>query len=52
MEARLSFHISLCLAGRLLIISLGEPRGTDLTRDLCRRMNALAEAICQVDKIH
>ena len=37
---------ALCSAGRLLIISLGEPRGTELTRDICRRMNALAEEIC------
>lgn len=36
----------LCCSGRLLIISLGEPRGTELTREICRRMNALAEEIC------
>ena len=35
----------LCSSGRLLIISLGEPRGTELNRALCQRMNALAEEI-------
>lgn len=36
----------LCSSGRLLIISLGEPTGTELSRELCERMNALAEEIC------
>lgn len=35
----------LCSSGRLLIISLGEPKGTELIRDLCQRMNALAAEI-------
>lgn len=38
----------LCSAGRLLIISLGEPKGSDLTRDLCQRMNTLAEEIAKL----
>lgn len=37
----------LCSSGRLLIISLGEPKGTSLTREICQRMNALAEEIAQ-----
>lgn len=35
----------LCTQGRLLIISLGLPLGTPLTRSLCLRMNALAQTI-------
>lgn len=37
---------NLCVSGSLLIISLGEPIGTGLTREICLRMNALAEDIC------
>lgn len=36
---------ALCSSGRLLIISLGEAGGTALTRVICQRMNALAEAL-------
>lgn len=36
---------NLCVQGRLLIISLGLPAGTPLTRSLCLRMNALAQTI-------
>ena len=35
----------LCTQGRLLIISLGLPASTPLSRDLCLRMNGLAQAI-------
>lgn len=35
----------LCSAGHLLIISLGLPQGTPLTRSICLMMNALAEEI-------
>ena len=35
----------LCQTGRLLIISLGLPEKTSLTRELCLRMNALAREI-------
>lgn len=35
----------LCSSGRLLIISLGETRGTKLSRGICERMNALAGVI-------
>lgn len=35
----------LCTAGRLLIISLGLPPKTPLTRSLCEQMNPLAEKI-------
>lgn len=38
---------ALCSSGRLLIISLGEPQGTELSRELCQRMNALAEEIAK-----
>ncbi len=37
----------LCSEGSLLIVSLGYPKGTDLTRDLCLRMNALADTIAR-----
>lgn len=33
---------ALCSSGRLLIISLGKPAGTELSRDICERMNVLA----------
>lgn len=36
---------ALCTEGRLLIISLGLPKGTSLLRPLCLRLNALAEAL-------
>ncbi|MCH5176892.1 MAG: transposase [Prevotellaceae bacterium] len=36
---------ALCSAGRLLIISLGEQIHTELTRNICQRMNALAVEI-------
>lgn len=36
----------LCSQGRLLIISLGLPSKTELSRNHCIRMNRLAEAIC------
>lgn len=36
---------NLCAQGRLLIISLGLPAGTSLTRSLCLRMNSVAETI-------
>ena len=39
---------ALCTSGRLLIISLGLPFGTELTRDICQRMNALAEEIARL----
>lgn len=39
----------LCCEGRLLIISLGLPGNTPLTRDLCLRMNTLAETIAAGD---
>ena len=35
----------LCAAGRLLIISLGKPEKTELSRSLCLQMNELAEKI-------
>lgn len=37
----------LCSSGRLLIISLGENIGTQLTKEICNRMNALAKEIAQ-----
>ena len=37
-----------CSSGRLLIISLGEPQGTELSRELCQRMNALAAEIAKL----
>lgn len=37
----------LCSSGRLLIISLGMPQGTPLSRGICLRMNSLAEEICK-----
>ncbi len=36
----------LCTEGRLLIISLGLPVGTSLSRQHCLQMNTLAEIIC------
>lgn len=39
---------ALCSSGRLLIISLGLPAKTDLTRNICQRMNALAEEIAKL----
>ncbi|MCH5236631.1 MAG: hypothetical protein J1E95_02390 [Muribaculaceae bacterium] len=36
----------LCEKGRLLIISLGLPLKTVLSREICTRMNSLAETIC------
>ena len=39
---------ALCSSGRLLIISLGLPCATELTRDLCQRMNALSDEICSL----
>lgn len=38
----------LCATGRLLIISLGLAPKTELNRDLCQRMNALAEEIAKL----
>ena len=38
----------LCSSGHLLIISLGLPTKTELTRDLCQRMNALADEIAKL----
>lgn len=37
----------LCTQGRLLIISLGLPASTPLSRDLCQQMNALAQSLAQ-----
>lgn len=39
---------ALCSSGRLLIITLGLPAKTDLTRDLCQRMNSLAAEIAKL----
>ena len=39
---------ALCSSGRLLIISLGLPAKTDLTRNICQCMNALAEEIAKL----
>ena len=36
---------NLCSSGRLLIISLGLPKNTELSREICQQMNALAEEI-------
>lgn len=41
---------NLCAAGRLLIISLGFPYKTELTRAICQQMNALAEKIVKTTK--
>ena len=38
---------ALCSAGRLLILSLGLPAKTPLTREICFAMNALAEEIAK-----
>lgn len=40
-----SHDFDLCSEGRLLIISLGLPPNTDLTRSHCLRMNDLAKSI-------
>lgn len=40
----------LCSQGRLLIISLGKPKSTLLTRSLCLQMNALAETLSHQGK--
>lgn len=40
-----SRDFDLCAEGRLLIISLGLPIGTTLSRSLCLQMNTLAETI-------
>ena len=37
----------LCEKGRLLIISIKQPAKTSLSRQLCLRMNKLAETICE-----
>lgn len=39
---------ALCSSGRLLIITLGLPAKTELTREICQRMNALAEEIAKL----
>ena len=39
---------NLCSYGSLLIITLGLPAGTELTREICERMNALASEICSI----
>lgn len=36
-----------CCKGKLMIISMGYPPKTDLTKKICREMNELAELICQ-----
>ena len=38
----------LCTEGRLLIISLALPQGTNLTRSICQRMNSFAQTIAQI----
>ncbi|MBD5194450.1 MAG: hypothetical protein HDS87_01805 [Bacteroidales bacterium] len=38
-------EFDLCAEGRLLILSLGYPAGTSLSRSLCLEMNALAETL-------
>lgn len=38
----------LCEQGRLLIISLGLPKGIELSRDICLKMNALALEACRM----
>ena len=43
-----SHDFDLCTSGRLLIISLGLPASTPLSRSLCQQMNALAQAISQL----
>lgn len=40
----------LCSEGRLLIISLGLPAKTPLTREICNEMNALASAISSLQR--
>lgn len=42
----------LCEKGRLLIISLGLPPKTPLSRETCLRMNSLATAICSTVFFH
>ena len=39
---------ALCSSGRLLIVSLGLAAATELSRDICLRMNALAEEIAKM----
>ncbi len=43
-----SHDFTLCSEGRLLIISLGLPIKTELTRSICERMNALAKAVAEM----
>ena len=38
----------LCSRGRLLIISMGMPRGTELSYEICTKMNELAASICEL----
>lgn len=40
-------NFGLCSEGRLLIISIGLPKGTPLSRDICFRMNELAAEIAK-----
>ena len=40
-----AYDFNLCSGGRLLIISLGLPPKPPLTREICQRMNALAEIV-------
>lgn len=41
-----SLHeFNLCCEGRLLIISLGKPKSTELTYEICTEMNELAAKI-------
>lgn len=40
-------NFNLCSQGRLLIISLGLPKGTEQTHEICTQMNELAEKICK-----
>ena len=42
-----SHDFDLCPAGRLLIITLGLAAKTELTREICERMNALAECVAR-----
>ena len=39
---------ALCAEGRLLIISLGLPAGTDISYPICSRMNDLAKTISEM----
>lgn len=38
----------MCAQGRMLIISLGQPAGTPLSRELCLKMNAVAQSIVKI----